>query len=231
MLKIQDVSCSYGAVPALEKISMTMTDNQITCIMGRNGVGKTTLMKAIMGLLALRGGSVMMGDQELAKLPAYRRARLGLGLVPQGRQIFAKLTVYENLRVGLEARVDGAKKIPDLVYELFPVLKTMAGRMGGDLSGGQQQQLAIARALVGQPSVLLLDEPTEGIQPNIIQQIGDVLHRLVTEMGMTVVLVEQCLSFVREFGHAFYIMNRGQVAVEGTTDQLDGEIVGQYLSV
>ena len=231
MLKIQDVSCSYGSVPALQKVSMTMTDNQITCIMGRNGVGKTTLMKAIMGLLNLRSGSVMMNDQELSHLPAYKRARRGLGLVPQGRQIFAKLTVYENLRVGLEARDDGIKKIPDLVYELFPVLKTMAARMGGDLSGGQQQQLAIARALVGQPSVLLLDEPTEGIQPNIIQQIGEVLRRLVAEMGMTVVLVEQCLSFVREFGQAFYIMNRGQIAAEGTTDQLDGQIVGQYLSV
>ena len=151
--------------------------------------------------------------------------------MPQGRQIFPKLTVDENLRVGLQARTDGRRTIPDEIYELFPVLKTMARRMGGDLSGGQQQQLAIARALVGDPKVLLLDEPTEGIQPNIIQQIGHVLRKLVAERGMTVVLVEQYLDFVREFGQAFYIMNRGRVVAEGATAELTPEIVNQHLSV
>ncbi len=231
MLTVEDLSCSYGSVPALEKVNMTMVDRQITCVMGRNGVGKTTLMKAIMGLLAIRSGSVVIDGQELAHLPAYKRARMGLGLVPQGRQIFPKLTVIENLRVGLEGRSDGSRKIPEIVYELFPVLRSIAGRLGGDLSGGQQQQLAIARAMASGPSVLLLDEPTEGIQPNVIQQIGTVLRRLVDDLGLTVVLVEQCLSFVREFGKSFYIMNRGQVATHGTTDKLDRGIVDHYLSV
>src|SRR6185369_3120687 len=164
-------------------------------------------------------------------LPADKRAAAGLGLVPQGRRIFPRLTVEENLKVGLSTLSRGARKIPGEIYDLFPILKTMSKRMGGDLSGGQQQQLAIARALVGDPKVLLLDEPTEGIQPNIIQQIGGVLRKLVEERGMTVVLVEQYLDFVREFGQSFYIMNRGRVGAEGETCGLDAEIVNQHLSV
>jgi urea transport system ATP-binding protein len=233
MLGVQNLSFSYGMVQALRDVNMTMAQGRVTCVMGRNGVGKTTLMKNIMGLLRQNAGSVTLGDMDVTKLPANRRARAGIALVPQGRQIFPKLTIEENLRIGLEARPKGSNRrnIPEDVYELFPILATMSKRMGGDLSGGQQQQLAIARALVGNPKVLLLDEPTEGIQPNIIQQIGMVLRKLVAERGMTIVLVEQYLDFVREFGQYFYIMNRGRVVSEGETSQLTAEVVNQHLSV
>jgi urea transport system ATP-binding protein len=231
MLKLDNITFSYGMVAALRGISMEMPTGKITCVMGRNGVGKTTLMKNIMGLLKSNGGSVAVDDRDVSKLVASKRAKAGIALVPQGRQIFAKLTIEENLRVGLQARTDGLKTIPEEVYDTFPVLKTMSKRMGGDLSGGQQQQLAIARALVGNPKVLLLDEPTEGIQPNIIQQIGHVLRKLVTERNMTVVLVEQYLDFVREFGETFYILNRGAVVAEGPTTELREELVSRHLSV
>jgi urea transport system ATP-binding protein len=229
-LAIRDLSFSYGAVGVLHGVNMTMDPGQITCIMGRNGVGKTTLMKNVMGLLKPREGSVLMNDRDLTGLPANRRARSGLSLVAQGRQIFPKLTVEQNLQVGLEANAGRSRKVPEQVYEYFPILRSFRGRMGGDLSGGQQQQLAIARALVGNPDVLLLDEPTEGVQPNIIQQIGAVLRRLV-ETGMTVVLVEQYLDFVREYGHHFYVMNRGRVVAQGETAKLSAEIVSRHLSV
>jgi urea transport system ATP-binding protein len=231
MLSVRNLSFAYGAIPTLREINMEMAGGCVTCVMGRNGVGKTTLMRNIMGVLRSSGGSVLLGDKDLTSLPAHRRARSGLALVPQGRDIFPKLTVEENLRIGLEARADHSRTIPEEVYALFPVLKTMAGRMGGDLSGGQQQQLAIARALVGRPKVLLLDEPTEGIQPSIIDQIGRVLHKFVDELHMTVVVVEQYLDFVREFGQQFYIMNRGRVVAEGTTSELSAEVVAKHLSV
>ena len=210
---------------------MEIATGQVTCVMGRNGVGKTTPLKNILGLLKSSGGKIVFDGTDITKLSAHKRVRSGLALVPQGRMIFPKLSVEENLRVGLEARADGKKVIPGLVYELFPVLKEMGRRKGGDLSGGQQQQLAIGRAMVGQPKVMLLDEPTEGIQPNIIQQIGKVLHQLVDEMGMTIVLVEQYVDFVKEFGHHFYVMKRGAVVAEGTTEELTKGIVHEHLSV
>jgi|SRR5688572_16399826 len=231
MLAIENLSFSYDGVQALRDVGVTIPEGQITCLMGRNGVGKTTLMKNIMGLLKHSTGSIRLRDQELDKLSASRRAKAGLALVPQGRQIFPKLTIEENLQVGLQARADNSRKIPEEVYDTFPVLKTMSRRMGGDLSGGQQQQLAIARALVGDPKVLLLDEPTEGIQPNIIQQIGAVLKRLAEERRMAILLVEQYLDFVKEFGQRFYIMNRGRVVADGLTAELSDEIVGRHLSV
>ncbi len=265
MLTIDRLSFSYGAVQALREVTMTMADGKVTCVMGRNGVGKTTLLKNLMGILRPSSGSIEAGGIDLTWLSSHQHARAGMAFVAQGRQIFPKLSVEENLRVGLSALsttrrvipkwardlVPGASKssgpeslrpqapaangrpreIPEMIYELFPVLKTMGRRMGGDLSGGQQQQLAIARALVGQPKILLLDEPTEGIQPNIITQIGHVLHHLVDQMGMTVVLVEQYLDFVKEFGHQFYIMNRGRVVAEGATSELSPEIIRSHLSV
>lgn len=231
MLSVEDLSFSYGAVRILRNVSMKMHPARVTCVMGRNGVGKTTLMKNIMGLSMCSSGTVRMGDLDLTSLPANRRARTGLALVPQGRQIFPKLTVEENLRVGLQARRDRVRTIPAEIFELFPVLKEMSGRKGGDLSGGQQQQLAIGRALAGDPQVLLLDEPTEGIQPNIIQQIGDVLRRLVDQRNMTIVLVEQYLDFVREFGHDFYVMDRGQIVASGAATELTEEVVNSHLTV
>ncbi|HYO08865.1 MAG TPA: urea ABC transporter ATP-binding subunit UrtE [Tepidisphaeraceae bacterium] len=231
MLSVDNLSFSYDAVQALRDVFITAPRGQITCLMGRNGVGKTTLMKNVMGVLRHSAGSIRLGEREVDKLPANARARAGLALVPQGRQIFPKLTIQENLLVGLQARADGRKKIPEEIYDTFPVLKSMANRMGGDLSGGQQQQLAIARALVGDPKVLLLDEPTEGIQPNIIQQIGAVLRKLAEERNMAILLVEQYLDFVKEFGHRFYIMNRGRVVADGATGELTDEIVSRHLSV
>jgi urea transport system ATP-binding protein len=210
---------------------MAMPPGMITCVMGRNGVGKTTLMKNIMGTLRASAGAVVIGQSDVTRMPPNKRAKMGIALVPQGRQIFPRMTVMENLRVGLEARVDKSRTIPEEIFELFPIIKTMAKRMGGDLSGGQQQQLAIGRALVGNPKVLLLDEPTEGIQPNIIQQIGAVLRKLVAERGMTIILVEQYLDFVREYGQQFYILNRGQVVAQGKTAEIDDALVTRHLSV
>ena len=225
MLTVENLSFAYGTVGILRDISMAMKTARVTCVIGRNGVGKSTLMKNIVGLLRASNGTIQLGDTDITSLPANKRAHAGLGYVPQGRQIFSKLTVHENLRVGLQARCDGLKTIPEEIYSLFPVLKEMGKRRGGDLSGGQQQQLAIGRALVGDPKVLVLDEPTEGIQPNIIQQIGKVLRELVENRQITVVLVEQYLDFVREFGHDFYIMDRAMVMESGVTQQLSDEMV------
>ncbi len=231
MLAINNIFFSYGMVQALRGITMRFAPGNVTCVIGRNGVGKTTLMQTIMGLNKHTEGSVMLGERDVSPMAANRRAKAGIALVPQGRQIFPKLTVEENLKIGLQARTDGLKTIPDEIFELFPVLKQMSKRNGGDLSGGQQQQLAIGRALAGDPKVLLLDEPTEGIQPNVIQQIGHVLQKLVTERQMTVILVEQYLDFVKEFGHAFYIMNRGRVVSEGPTQELTEEVIERHLHV
>ena len=231
MLSLSHISFSYGLVQILDNVSIEVPKAKVVCVMGRNGVGKTTLMRNIVGLEKASKGSVTLDGRDISKVPARRRAQSGLALVPQGRMIFPRLTVKENLEVGLSARTDGRSTIPEEIYELFPVLKEMGARQGGNLSGGQQQQLAIGRALVGEPRVLLLDEPTEGIQPNIIQAIGQVLRRLVKEKEMTVVLVEQYVDFIKEFGDQFYIMNRGRVVANGDTPQLSESIVRQHLSV
>ncbi|MCH2582443.1 MAG: ATP-binding cassette domain-containing protein, partial [Planctomycetes bacterium] len=223
-------------------VDMEMETGKVTCILGRNGVGKTTLLKNIMGILKPSSESVIQIDEielttasrftgRLSPMAPHLRAKLGLGYVPQGRQIFPRITVEENLKVALQARRDRSRVIPGFVYDLFPVLKEMGGRMGGDLSGGQQQRVAIARALCGDPEILVLDEPTEGIQPNIIQQIGEILRQLVEERGMTVVLVAQYLDFVKEFGHNFYVLNRGRVVAEGETSELSDDIISKHLSV
>ena len=231
MLEIQNLSFSYGAAQVFDNISMSIPESRVTCIIGRNGVGKTTLLMNIMGALKPDSGTVYLGDVDVTHLSPDARARAGLGLVPQGRRIFPQLTVEENLRIGLEARQDGLTEVPEEVYDLFPVLKTMSGRMGGNLSGGQQQQLAIARSLIGRPKVLLLDEPTEGIQPNIIQEIGNVLGRLVNELKITVVMVEQYLAFVQDIGHHFYLMDRRKVVAEGPTSELSSELIHRHLRV
>ncbi len=231
MLSLSHISFSYGLVQILDDVSIEVPKAKVVCVMGRNGVGKTTLMRNIVGLEKASKGSVTLDGRDISKVPARRRAQSGLALVPQGRMIFPRLSVKENLEVGLSARTDGRRTIPEEIYELFPVLKEMGARQGGNLSGGQQQQLAIGRALVGEPRVLLLDEPTEGIQPNVIQAIGQVLRRLVSEKEMTVVLVEQYVDFIKEFGDHFYIMNRGRVVANGDTPQLSEAIVRQQLSV
>lgn len=231
MLKVTNISFSYGNVQTLYGVDMIMPSGCITAIMGRNGVGKTTLIRTIMGLCKHTAGGIELEGNDIGGLSPSQRARAGLGLVPQGRQIFPKLTVEENLQVALQARADGKRTAPDELYETFPILGTMRKRHGGDLSGGQQQQLAIARALAGDPRVLLLDEPTEGIQPNIIQLIGDVLQDLAQKRKMTVVLVEQYLDFVREISQQFYVMSRGRVVAGGQTRDLTDEVVEEHLQV
>ena len=231
MLTLTDLTFAYGTIQTLHGISAQMSPGRVTCVIGRNGVGKTTLLKVIMGILRSGGGSIHLDDLDVTSYAANRRAREGIALVPQGRQIFSKLSVADNLRVGLEATRPRVRRVPQDVYDLFPILWDNRQRPGGNLSGGMQQQLAIARALVSNPRVLLLDEPTEGIQPNIIQQIGEVLRNLVAEQNMTVVLVEQYLDFVKEFGHDFYIMNRGRITADGETSDLTQELISDYLSV
>jgi urea transport system ATP-binding protein len=199
--------------------------------MGRNGMGKTTLLKCVMGLLSVTSGDITFGPADLRACPADGRARLGIGYVPQGREIFSHLTVEENLRVGLGVRKDGPREIPPLIFELFPALKRMMQRRGGDLSGGQQQQLAIGRALVLEPKLLILDEPTEGIQPNIVHEIGDIILTLNRDCGVTVLLVEQKLPFARRVASEFCILEKGRCVASGRIDALTDAVVHDHLSV
>ena len=240
MLAIEKLNQFYGESHTLWDLDLVVPTGQCTCVMGRNGVGKTTLLKAIMGEVAVKSGALRYsspgasgdaGEIELTKKAVETRSRLGIGYVPQGRQIFPLLTVEENLRTGLAARSDGLKKIHERVYELFPVLKEMKNRRGGDLSGGQQQQLAIGRALVIEPKLLILDEPGEGIQPNIVAQIGQVIRQLIKEDGLTVVLVEQKLPFARKYADRFVIMDRGRPVAKGEISELSNELIKQHLTV
>lgn len=231
MIRISQLNQYYGESHILWDVSLDIPAGSCTCLMGRNGVGKTTLLKTIMGILPVASGSLRFEEMELANRPAELRARLGIGYVPQGREIFPQLTVEENLRVGLPARRDRLGSIPDAVFHYFPVLEQMLGRRGGDLSGGQQQQLAIGRALVLNPKLLILDEPTEGIQPNIVREIGDILLRLNQEQKLTILLVEQKLPFARRVADAFAVMEKGSVVAEGPIADLTDEIVRRHLSV
>ena len=203
----------------------------ITCVMGRNGVGKTTLVKCILGLESINSGEISLGGETIHHLNTENRVRQGIGYVPQGREIFSSLTVEENLAIALGARRDKLKTIPDRVYDLFPVLKEMGSRRGGDLSGGQQQQLAIGRALVSEPDLLILDEPNEGIQPNIVQQIGSVLLQLNKDENLTIILVEQKLTFARRLGQLFYLMDKGRCVAEGDMDSLGDDLIKKFLAV
>lgn len=231
MLKIEGLNQFYGESHILWDIDLDLPRGQCLCLMGRNGVGKTTLLKAVMGLLPVRSGVIAFGDEGLTARPAEARAKSGIGYVPQGREIFPQLTVEENLRVGLFARADKQRQIPEEIFQLFPVLKKMLHRRGGDLSGGQQQQLAIGRALAIDPGLLILDEPTEGIQPNIIQEIGEIILHLNRQRGMTVLLVEQKLKFVRKVAEAFCIMDKGRLKAKGEMAALDDDLINQYLMV
>ena len=231
MLSIQALNQYYGQSHTLWDLDLEVPEGQCTVLMGRNGVGKTTLLQCIMGLLPVKSGSLSYDGRDLTRVAAERRAGLGLGYVPQGRQIFPLLTVEENLQIGLPARSDGLRKVPDFIYEMFPVLKEMLGRRGGDLSGGQQQQLAIGRALVTDPKLLILDEPTEGIQPNIVAEIGNVVRQLNREMGLTVLLVEQKLPFARKLADRFCLLDRGRAVAAGNMPELGEDLIQQYLTV
>jgi urea transport system ATP-binding protein len=230
LLQVEGLNQYYGESHTLWDVALAVPKGECVVVMGRNGVGKTTLLRSIMGLLPSSGG-VRFESADLSAAPAERRARAGIGYVPQGREIFARLTVEENLRSGLLARRDRQRELPALIFELFPVLREMLQRRGGDLSGGQQQQLAIARALASDPKLLLLDEPTEGIQPNVVQQIGDVVERLREERGITVLLVEQKLPFARRVAQHFCILDRGRVAASGPMAELTDALVDRHLKV
>ena len=231
MINVSQLNQRYGGSQILWDLNMDIAAGSRTCIMGRNGVGKTTLLKCLMGMLPAASGSITINQQDVTRASLESRANIGVGYVPQGRHIFGQLTVEENLKVSLNCKRQTSRSLPEDIFEYFPVLKEMLQRRGGDLSGGQQQQLAIARALVLNPNMLILDEPNEGIQPNIVQLIRDVLLRLNKEKGMTIVLVEQKLPFARAVGEQFYLMERGKVVSHGAMPELNDDLVKQYLSV
>lgn len=231
MLEIAGLNQFYGESHILWDVDLALAPGDCLCLMGRNGVGKTTLLRTVMGLLPAHSGSIRFEGRELLAQSAEARARAGIGYVPQGREIFPLLTVEENLRIGLPARRDRAREIPPYIFELFPVLKKMLRRRGGDLSGGQQQQLAIGRALVLDPTLLILDEPTEGIQPNIVHEIGDIILRLNVERRMTILLVEQKLPFARRIARRFCLLDRGRSVAAGEIAALDEGLIERYLKV
>ena len=231
MLKIKNLNQFYGESHTLWDVDLDVLSGTCTCLMGRNGVGKTTLLKSIMGLLPVSSGSIFFDGNELIGKPAELRARKGIGYVPQGREIFTQLSVEENLRVALLARDDGLREIPEYIFEIFPVLKQMLNRRGGDLSGGQQQQLAIGRALSLSPKLLILDEPTEGIQPNIVHEIGDIILRLNQEKGLTILLVEQKLPFARRVAQSFCILDKGRDVATDAIENLREDVINRYLKV
>ncbi len=231
MLAVQTLNQFYGGSHTLWDVDLAVPAGSRMCVLGRNGTGETTVVKCIMGLLPANSGSITFEGKDLSGTAAEERARLGIGYVPQGREIFPQLTVEENLQTGLGVRKNGPKAIPGRIYELFPVLKQMLRRRGGDLSGGQQQQLAIGRALVLEPKILILDEPTEGIQPNIVHEIGDIILRLNKEEGLTVLLVEQKLPFARRVASEFCILDKGRKVAAGSIDELTDKVVHAHLSV
>src|SRR5919198_168852 len=221
MLSVEAVDLYYGASHTLRRVSLTAKKGEVTCILGRNGVGKTSLLRAIFGLQPIRSGRVRWEDRLLNELSPHERARAGLALVPQGRDIFPRLSVLENLETGFAALPRNQRSIPEEIFHLFPVLKEMLHRRGGDLSGGQQQQLAIARALVTRPNLLILDEPTEGIQPSIIKEIGRVIEQLAARGDMAILLVEQYFEFARDLAAAYIVMQRGEVVLRGRRCDMD----------
>jgi len=231
MLSVEAIDLYYGASYTLRRVSLTARRGEVTCILGRNGVGKTSLLRAIFGLQPIRSGRIAWETHDLTRLAPHQRARAGLALVPQGREIFPRLTVLENLQTGFATLQRSLHHVPDEIYDLFPVLKDMLSRRGGDLSGGQQQQLAIARALIARPQLLILDEPTEGIQPSIIKDIGRVIERLTERGNMAILLVEQYFEFARDLAAAYVVMQRGEVVLSGRSGDMDEAAVRTYLTV
>jgi urea transport system ATP-binding protein len=231
MLEVEKVDLYYGAAIALRQVSMTVDVGAVTCVLGRNGVGKTSMLRAIVGAHPISAGSIRWEGQEISRLPMYERAKRGIAWVPQGRDVFPLLTVKENLETGFAVLPRGERKVPDEIFDLFPILKTMLRRRGGDLSGGQQQQLSIARALVMKPRLIVLDEPTEGIQPSIIKDIGRVIALLRSRGDMAILLVEQYFDFAQELAQTMVVMDRGDVVLSGRREDLDEADVRRRLSV
>ena len=231
MLEVDHVDLHYGAAIALRQVSLTAETGAVTCLLGRNGVGKTSLLRAVVGAHPVTSGAIRWNGEDITKLPIYDRARRGIAWVPQGRDIFPLLTVKENLETGFAVLPRGQRKVPDEIYDLFPVLKTMLRRRGGDLSGGQQQQLAIARALVMKPTLLVLDEPTEGIQPSIIKDIGRVIALLRSRGEMAILLVEQYFDFAQELAQTIAVMDRGDIVLAGKREELAEADVRRRLSI
>ncbi|RKP59104.1 urea ABC transporter ATP-binding subunit UrtE [Pararobbsia silviterrae] len=231
MLKIDALNQYYGGSHILRNVTLSAPDGKLTVLLGRNGVGKTTLLRCLMGVVPSKTGRITWRDAALAGLPPHARVEKGLAYVPQGRDIFPRLTVEENLIVGAASLPKRVKSVPERIYELFPVLKDMRARRGGDLSGGQQQQLAIGRALMSEPQLLILDEPTEGIQPSIIRDIGRTLRRLVDEDGLTVLLVEQYYDFARELADQYWVMSRGEIVAGGAGSEMDSAGVREMIAV
>ena len=231
MLSVENLSLYYGAAQALRGVSVSASLGEVTCVLGRNGVGKTSLLRAIAGHRPISGGSILFEGRDITRLKPFERAALGIAYVPQGREIFPLLTVKENLETGFAPLKRGEKTVPEEVFELFPVLKSMLGRRGGDLSGGQQQQLAIGRALVTRPGLLVLDEPTEGIQPSIIKDIGRAITYLRERKDMAILLVEQYFDFARDLADRFVVMQRGEIVQHGDRSALEGDDVRQRLAI
>lgn len=230
-LTVSNVDVFYGAAQALRGVSLSVDTGKICCLLGRNGVGKTTLLRTIMGQLLPRRGEVILGGADITRLKPFERAKRGIGCVPQGREIFPLLTVRENLETGFAHLPRGQRKFPPEIFELFPVLESMLGRRGGDLSGGQQQQLAIARALVTRPKLLVLDEPTEGIQPSIIKDIGRAIRFLRERGQMGILLVEQYFDFAHELADTISVMTRGEIVVSGNAAELEPEVIKRHLTI
>lgn len=230
LLEVKDVNQYYGGSHILRNVNLHAELGQVTVVLGRNGVGKTTLLKSLMGLVPIKSGSISFDGKAIQQATPYERARAGIGFVPQGREIFARLTVLENLQMGL-AYKPGGTPIPAELFELFPVLKQMLGRRGGDLSGGQQQQLAIARALAAGPKLLILDEPTEGIQPNIIKDIGRVIRMLADRGNMAIVLVEQYYDFAEALADQYVVMERGEVIASGPGSEMQAKGIRQLVAI
>jgi len=231
LLEVQDIDTFYGASHILHSLSLALDSGEIKCILGRNGAGKTTLLRSIIGLTPPRAGQVSFKGQDITRMRVNRRSRLGIGYVPQGREIFPDITVMDNLQLGLVARLDGMRRVPDEIFDFFPMLKPLLGRKGGLLSGGEQQQLAIARALVAGPELLLLDEPTEGVQPSIVEEIERIVKRVHREKKLTILLVEQKLDFAKSVAQEFTIMLKGRVAREANMAGLTDDVVREYLTI
>lgn len=231
MLKVDNINLYYGAAQALRGVSLTAEPGKVTCVLGRNGVGKTSLLRALVGQYPISSGGITFDGEDINPLKSYERARRGIGFVPQGREIFPLLTVEENLKTGFGPLKREQRNIPDDVFSLFPVLESMLGRRGGDLSGGQQQQLAIGRALVMRPKLLLLDEPTEGIQPSIIKEMARTLKRIRDEKGLSIVVSEQVLSFALDIADRVLVIENGEIVRDDPRDAVDAAQVSKYLSV